>query len=129
MFNYVPLCTKEYQFVLYFLEQDHRLHLKQTDAEDFNPKYLPQYDERYDEDLPDYPDSAYDSPTAGGGRTSILPAVIVNDEFTMIEGAAICMYLADLYGHFLPENQYKAEYYRCLHVYSVCQYRICMQHV
>ena len=40
------------------------------------------------------------------------PSLIVNDEFTMIEGAAICMYLADLYGLFLPEDEHRAEYYR-----------------
>ncbi len=49
----------------------------------------------------------------GGGQS--IPALILNDEFTMIEGAAICMYLADLYGRFLPEEENKAEYYRLVH--------------
>ena len=59
-----------------------------------------------------YPDSAYDCPTTPFPCQQTLPTVVVNDEFTMIEGAAICMYLADLYGQFLPEEEHKAEYYR-----------------
>lgn len=42
-----------------------------------------------------------------------MPALVVNDEFTMIEGAAICLYLADMYENLLPELEYKVEYYRC----------------
>lgn len=41
-----------------------------------------------------------------------MPALVVNDEFTMIEGAAICLYLADMYENLLPELEYKVEYYR-----------------
>ena len=47
-----------------------------------------------------------------GMSGSGMPAMIINDDFTMIEGAAICMYLADTYERFLPLAQYKAEYYR-----------------
>jgi len=53
--------------------------------------------------VPDYDDTA--SPH------DLFPALVVNDEFTMIEGAAICMYLADTYGQFLPDADHKAEYY------------------
>jgi hypothetical protein len=78
--------------------------------------YNPNRTDTDDDDLMnydlDYPDSAYDSPTMPFPNRSSLPAVVVNDEFTMIEGAAICMYLADLYGQFLPEAEHKAEYYR-----------------
>lgn len=46
------------------------------------------------------------------GPAHSLPAFIVNDEFTMIEGTAMCLYLADLYQQFLPHPEHKAEYYR-----------------
>ena len=42
----------------------------------------------------------------------LVPALVVNDDFSMIEGAAICMYLADMYGQFQPPPDRKAEYYR-----------------
>ena len=53
----------------------------------------------------------------GGSQDTVLsadgmPSVVINDEFTMIEGAAICMYLADLYGQFVPTSEHRAEYYR-----------------
>ena len=60
-----------------------------------------------DEELMEYD---YDSDSSLP-RTS-MPALVVNDDFTMIEGAALCMYLADLYQQFLPQPDYKAEYYR-----------------
>ena len=47
-----------------------------------------------------------------GMSNSSTPAMIINDDFTMIEGAAICLYLADTYERFLPIPQFKAEYYR-----------------
>jgi len=57
----------------------------------------------------------------GDDSASSAPSLVVNDEFTMIEGAAICMYLADLYGQFLPENEHRAEYYRSeLHGVNFC---------
>ena len=70
----------------------------------FNPyvsedEELMEYDYDSDSSLPPYP-------------SDTLPAIVVNDDFTMIEGAALCMYLADLYEQFLPEPDFKAEYYR-----------------
>ena len=56
-----------------------------------------------EDNIPDYDDT---------GPPDVVPAVIVNDDFTMIEGAAICMYLADTYNQFLPDQEHKAEYYR-----------------
>ena len=56
-----------------------------------------------DDDVTDYDNS---------GLPNFVPALVVNDDFTMIEGAAICMYLADMYGQFLPPPEYKSEYYR-----------------
>ena len=44
--------------------------------------------------------------------TGLVPALVVNDDFSMMEGAAICMYLADTYGQFQPPVDRKAEYYR-----------------
>ena len=38
--------------------------------------------------------------------------LVVDDDFTMLEGAAMCMYLADSYGRFLPGKNQRAEYYR-----------------
>ncbi len=61
-------------------------------------------DSDFDEDY--FPD--YDDP----GPPGMLPALVVNDDFTMIEGTAICLYLADLYKQFLPDPEHKAEYYR-----------------
>ena len=59
-----------------------------------------------DEELMEYD---YDSDSS---LPNAMPAMVVNDDFTMIEGAALCMYLADLYEQFLPTPDYKAEYYR-----------------
>lgn len=39
-------------------------------------------------------------------------ALVVDDDFTMLEGTAMCMFLADKYGRFLPKQHQKAEYYR-----------------
>ena len=62
-------------------------------------------DSDFDEDyMPDYPED-FD-------QSGMLPALVVNDDFTMIEGTAICLYLADLYKQFLPDQENKAEYYR-----------------
>jgi len=66
-----------------------------------------------------------DSPTSSTVSRSCTPPpspqITVNDEFTMIEGAAICMYLADLYGQFLPDVQHRAEYYSWI-VYSAATF-------
>ena len=64
--------------------------------------------ESYSSGCDDVSGAGYSSPVAAAMQRSI----IVNDEFTMIEGAAICMYLADLYGQFLPDAEHRAEYYR-----------------
>ena len=57
-------------------------------------------------EVPDYDDT-------GPPEDEInIPALVVNDDFTMVEGAAICLYLADSYGRFLPDQEHKAEYYR-----------------
>lgn len=53
--------------------------------------------------------------------TPSISACVVNDEFTLIEGAAICMYLADLYGQFLPDSEHRAEYYSWI-VYSAATF-------
>ena len=67
---------------------------------------------KWGEPFPDDASEATASVCTTNSICSRIPATVTNDEFSMLEGAAICMYLADLYGRFLPEPQYKSEYYR-----------------
>ncbi|XP_077980770.1 glutathione S-transferase GstA-like [Glandiceps talaboti] len=40
-----------------------------------------------------------------------LPALVVNDDYTVLESGAICMYLADVYGRLVPSRFDRKEYY------------------
>ena len=55
-------------------------------------------------------DSLLEADSDSGYNT--VPATVVNNDFTMIEGAALCLYLADMYQQFQPPPEHKAEYYR-----------------
>ena len=72
-------------------------------------------------DVPDYDDTG---PPDEDGVEINIPALVVNDDFTMVEGAAICMYLADTYGRFLPDQEHKAQYYRYINRISTLKYTI-----
>ncbi|XP_002733258.1 glutathione S-transferase GstA-like [Saccoglossus kowalevskii] len=48
-----------------------------------------------------------------------LPALVVDDNHTILESAAICMYLADLYGQLVPNRYARREYYNWI-VYASC---------
>lgn len=52
-----------------------------------------------------------------GASYGSLPGGVIDDDFTMIESAALCLYLADLYGRLVAEPQHRAEYYSWI-VYS-----------
>ena len=41
-----------------------------------------------------------------------VPAMVTSDGDIMIESAAICLYLAQLYGQCLPDEQNEANYFR-----------------
>ena len=41
-----------------------------------------------------------------------VPAMITSEGEVMLESAAICLYLAHLYGKCLPDEQNEAEYYK-----------------
>ncbi len=41
-----------------------------------------------------------------------VPALVTSEGDIMIEGAAICLYLAQLYEKLLPDLQHEAQYYK-----------------
>ena len=41
-----------------------------------------------------------------------VPAMITSEGEVMLESAAICLYLAQLYGQCLPDEQSEADYYK-----------------
>ncbi|XP_060067180.1 uncharacterized protein LOC132547442 [Ylistrum balloti] len=57
-----------------------------------------------------------------------IPALVLEDEKTIIESGAICLYLADLHKRFSPGAQWTAEYYNWV-VYACSTLDDMMEHI